>query len=234
MRKCSTPRSRATIAVAAAVALIAGARPVEAQTYTLPFDPDVGSGHVDSTSEIPSTYGTVAGKVAVTSRTHTEFGDHPYAPEPGLCYWHASYGDLTGVAYSCARAAGVSEFAFQPVSGYRLFLESLTVGEYLGRVPGEATVKVFTWDYATELFSASMALGASEHWDVAFTGLSSEEGLRLQYGNNWDYGGDDITFRLERTAASTVPEPMSLALLATGLAGLVAIRRGRKAGPREA
>lgn len=213
-------------ALLGAIALFASTGQLDAQSYTLPFNPDLYQDAMDSTQPIPSDYGTVDGLVTVTSSAHTNFGDNPYASNPGLCYWHETYGNLVGVAFTCARAAGVSEFAFQPAPGHRLFLESLQLGEYFGRVAGEATVKVFSWDYTTELFSASLALGASDHWNVLFSDLVSTQGLRIQYGDSWDYGADNISFRMEPLyPTTTTPEPLSLLLVATGLAGVAAVRR---------
>lgn len=225
-----TPRIRrrvGTLPIGAALALLAATSPLAAQSYTLSFDPDQGSGAGDNTTQLDPAYGTVPGRVTVASQAHTAFGNNPATRNPMLCYWNGDYGDLTGVGYTCSASAGVGEFAIRPAPGFAVFLESLEVGEYLGRVPGEATVKVFSWDYATELFSASLALGAAGHWNVAFSGLSSTEGLRLQYGDDWDYGADDITFRVERITTAT-PEPASMALLSTGLLGLGAARRSRR------
>src|SRR5690606_12586178 len=104
-----TPRIRrrvGTLPIGAALALLAATSPLAAQSYTLSFDPDQGSGAGDNTTQLDPAYGTVPGRVTVASQAHTAFGNNPATRNPMLCYWHGDYGDLTGVGYTCSASAG--------------------------------------------------------------------------------------------------------------------------------
>jgi len=59
-------------------------------------------------------------------------------------------------------------------------------------------------------------------------GESSTVGLHVQWGDDWDYGADNIVFRIEPTGEIVTPEPVTMTLLGTGLAGIVAARRRRR------
>lgn len=223
-----TPRPALTTnaAIAAVVALSLAAAPqVAAQTYVLSFNEPALAGNG---TPIPTTYGSVPGQLSVANSAYSVFGNNPVAT--GLCHWSA-YGAVANVAYTCSAGAGVSGFTFTPASGYRLFLESLDVGEYLDRVGQDATVRVYDLAFNQLFTQAATLSGSANSWHVT-PGVASESGLVLQYGDSWDFGASNITVRLERIGdVSVVPEPGTVGLLATGLLGLagVAVRRRRRA-----
>ena len=215
-------RSSTYLALAAAVAL--GAGELGAQNYTVDFSDVVGS----NGTQISPTHGTVPGVVTLTNRGKNDFGAG--ATTSDICLWTANYGDLANVAYTCSDAAGVGEIRFVAMPGYSITLNSFDIGEYVGRVSGNAEVRLFDIGYGSTLFSSSMALTSGMHWTLT-PGVSSTTGFNLQWGDSWDYGIDNINFTVTQVTApptSTVPEPMTVALMGTGLAAIGAVTRLRR------
>jgi hypothetical protein len=207
-----------------AAALLFGAAELQAQSFTLTFGEPALAGN---STGIPATYGTVA-NLAITNRARNTFGAGTV--NGGLCHWLAGYGDLTDVAYTCSSVAGVGEFTLTPVAGYQVTLHSFDVGEYQGRVAGNAEVRVYGLDLgAPALFTATQALGAAGHWSLA-PELTTTSGFNLQWGDNWDYGIDNISLTVAPIAASAVPEPATVTLLGAGLVALGAGARRRRSG----
>ena len=203
-------------------ALLLGAADLPAQSFTLTFGEPALAGNGTA---IPAGYGSVA-NLAITNRARNSFGAG--ALNGGLCHWLNSYGDLVDVAYTCSSGAGVGEFTFTPAPGFQVTLHSFDVGEYQGRVAGTAEVRVYGLDLsAPALFTGTQALGAAGHWSLA-PELTTASGFNLQWGDNWDYGIDNVSLTVAPIAASAVPEPATVALLGAGLAALGAAARRRR------
>lgn len=205
-------------------ALLLGAAELPAQSFTLTFGEPALAGNGTA---IPVGYGSVA-NLAITNRARNDFGAG--ALNGGLCHWLNSYGDLVDVAYTCSSGAGVGEFTFTPAAGFQVTLHSFDVGEYQGRIAGSAEVRVYGLGYGAPLFQATQALGAAGHWSLS-PELTTTSGFNLQWGDNWDYGIDNVSLTVAPIVASAVPEPATVALLGAGLVALgAAAHRRRSAG----
>ena len=215
MRRHSS-RSSALLVALLASAVAAG----EVGAQTINFDDIVGSNY----TLIPTTYGSTA-TLSVTNQARTTLGNGSVSG--GLCLWLSGYGDLLDNAFTCSAGAGVGEFTFTPAAGYQVTLNSFDVGEYVGRVPGTAEVRVFDLALSSTLFTGSQALGATGHWTVT-PNLTSSSGLVLQWGDNWDYGIDNISVTVAPLATTPVPEPMTIALVGAGLVALAGVARARR------
>jgi hypothetical protein len=142
----------------------------------------------------------------------------------------SSYGDLSHVAYTCDSGAGVGALTFIPAAGFQVTLHSFDIGEYQGRIAGDAEVRVYGLDLsATPLFQGTQALGAGTHWSLS-PNLTSSTGFNVQWGDNWDYGIDNISLTVAPIAPAVVPEPATVALLGGGLLALGAGARLRRRG----
>src|SRR5688572_21814460 len=165
MSRISGGTSRLLAALLAS-ALAAG----EAAAQTIHFDDIVGGNY----TPIPTTYGSTA-TLSVTNRARNTLGNGTV--NGGLCLWvSGNYGDLVDNAFTCSSGAGVGEFTFTPLAGHQVTLNSLDIAEYLGRVGGNAEVRVFDLALTNTLFTASQALTGAGHWTVS-PNVTSSTGL---------------------------------------------------------
>lgn len=64
--------------------------------------------------------------------------------------------------------------------------------------------------------------------DKCDANITKGEELRCSGGSDWDFNDEVFAFRVASTPLETVPEPATMTLLATGLAGMAAARRRRR------
>ena len=203
-----------------AAALLLGAGELSAQTFTITFDGIGGSG-----TPVPATFGSVA-NLAITHRARNTFGNGTLNGD--VCVWTTGYGDLVNVAYTCNSGAGVGEFTLTPTAGYQVTINSYDIGEYQGRIAGNAETRIYGLDLTQPaVFSATQALTGVGHWTLS-PGLTSTAGFNIQWGDNWDYGIDNINLTV--SAVSAVPEPATVALMGGGLLALGLGARLRRRG----
>lgn len=231
-------RRAAGLAVAALLASIAG--PVGAQVIT--FDPaDFPAG---PTSPVADGYGATAG-VATTYRTLGAFGDAA-AVGSGIRWWEDGHGALTGVAYGYNQAGSVGEVGLRVLlPGEPVTLLGFDIGSWATR-DRTLFLQVLGWDY-TPLFVVEAPIGAAHFSFADFLadgGIAApvrDDGFRIQWTQDatpatpeitgrgaYDAGIDNIAF-LGPGAVTPVPEPVGIALLATGLGvlAIVGVRRRR-------
>jgi len=219
------PRARTARLLPAALLLLGlPAAELSAQSFTLVFDGITPAG---DGAAIDATFGSI-GTLSITNRARNSFGAGTV--NGGLCRWNDNYGDLERVAYTCNQSAGVGEFTLTPLAGYQLTIHSFEIGEYQGRIAGDAETRIYGLGHTDPpLFSATQALVGGTHWTLA-PELTTTTGFNLQWGDNWDYGIDNISLTVAPIAPAVVPEPATVALLGGGLLALGAGARLRRRG----
>lgn len=194
-----------------------------AQTTTMDFSTLQPYNNYDP---LPQSFGDHA-NLNVTNRTRTGFGN-----SSELCsyvdLWGPGYSALTAAAFACGNG-NVGELFFQPTAGRTVTLNNLFLGSYPstnGIGPAQAmTVKVFDTGW-NEIFN--FAGNVSSSLQIA-PGVSSSQGLYLQWGTNWNTGVNLVNTTVASVTVPPVvtPEPASIALVAAGL-GLIAFVKRRE------
>lgn len=145
-------------------------------------------------------------------------------------FWNANYGDLSKVVYP-EENGYAAEIALVPASGYGVKIVSFDLAGYsrtdlaasvLRIVDGSGSVLV---DFVS--LAQNIAQGASDgtaHTTYTLN-LSVPGTAKIQWGTNWNIGLDNLVF--ETVTLASIPEPSTVALLACGLA-LVVARAGAR------
>jgi hypothetical protein len=221
------PTLLATTTLALALAAPAAA---SAQTQVIDFTSLVGS---PDYTDIPQSTGDIAGVLEVSNRTRTTFGNAATTNcSGGLTnaeFWNTNYSDLVGIAFSCINGQ-VAEFAFLPAAGYQVTLNSMDFGSYAAGANGIGPSRPFTLALYDGLWASLLTspLVANSRLTVS-PGITSTNGLYLQWGSDWDVGIDNISVTVSPIGVSAVPEPASVLLLASGLAAVAGVARRRRA-----
>lgn len=156
--------------------------------------------------------------------------------QPYLEFWNNDYGDLSKVAFA-AENGRVAEIAFTPEVGYAVHLISFDMAGYnrtdlvtpvLRLVDASDNVVFdFTAQAAPGPLTIQGDANGPQHSsftpDITYGGT-----LRLQWGNNWNVGIDNI-----RIEAVAIPEASTVALLGVGAAGLIAAQGWRRKRARD-
>lgn len=147
-------------------------------------------------------------------------------------FWNADYGDLAKVAYP-ARNGYAAEITFVPAEGYGVRLVSFDLAGYSHVDRTNSTLRIL--DATGNVLIDYVALGqgtvqgdANGPQHSTFTpNLTVAGPVRVQWGNDWDIGIDNIRF--EAVALAAVPEPATWACFGAGLIALLAWRRRKTA-----
>jgi hypothetical protein len=210
---------------ATVLTLLVLAAPAQAETIFLDFN--LGLADLDP---IPQTYGDGA-NVDATYSVRLGFGSSPLHPAEVPYYWSTGYSGTTDVSWTGFDT--VWELFLEPTAGYQITLNSFSLHSW---EDGFYTDVWNVWDADFNLLSSGVY--ASDSFTVFSPGVTSTNGIRLQFGPDpLNVGIDNISFDVSEIPPPpppppTVPEPSTLILLGGGLlAGarrrLMAIRRAR-------
>jgi hypothetical protein len=146
---------------------------------------------------------------------------------PSLAFWPDSYGNLTNVAFPIHWTGHYGEVTLIPDAGYAVRLNSFDLGGWDQTTYASQPLRIL--DGAGNLLldlGPTIVLGAHgthSHFaqDLTFAGT-----IRIQYGNNWNVGIDNIDFgQVSARAYYGLPVPSTLLLAGASLAGFGWMRR---------
>lgn len=147
-------------------------------------------------------------------------------------FWNADYGDLTSVVYP-ARNGYAAEITFVPAEGYGVRLISFDMAGYSHVDRTNSTLRILDASGNVLIDYVALAQGtvqgdANGPQHSTFTPDVTVAGaVRIQWGNDWDIGIDNIRF--ESVAMAAVPEPTTWTCFGVGLVALLAWRRRKPA-----
>jgi hypothetical protein len=190
--------------------------------------PDTYGDRVTALSDAVGSYGVGNGftpNVEVAYAT-VQISDGTVAA-PSLGFWPDSYGNLTNVAFPIHWTGHYGEVALIPDAGYAVRLNSFDLGgwPYMSYASQPLRILDGSGNLLMDL-GPTVVLGAHgthSHFapDLTFVGTT-----RVQFGNHWNIGIDNINFdQVSERAYYGLPVPSTLLLLSASLAGLGWIRR---------
>lgn len=171
---------------------------------------------------IPDNYGSVA--PVTVSYSSLNPSDESVAAN-NMEFWHSGYGDLLNVAYSSANS-WLACVTLTPDAGYSVTLNAFDMAGYnVLDHEGVAVIKIvdLSGNILLDLTGTTIkgSNGTHSHFEP---NLTSDTGIRIIWGPDWNTGIDNIEYSAQRS----VPEPASLGLVGMGAAGLL-LRRRRNA-----
>jgi hypothetical protein len=152
-----------------------------------------------------------------------------------LDFWNADYGDLTKVAFATSNGY-TAEVSLTPAAGYGIKINSFDMAGWLNQ---DRTNTVMRLVDGSGNVLYDFASGGAVAIEGDFTGarhssfapnISSGGTVRLQWGDDWDIGLDNLNF--EVVPLSAIPEP-ALAPLVLGCVALAGWLR-RRGSPKPA
>jgi len=180
--------------------------------------------NVTATVMGPFGYGAGNGftpNITVSYHTLNADGSEKY---PDTFFWPNQYASLVDFMISRSEPddIGYGEVTFTASSGF-VVLNSFQMAAFDGVNTPDHRIRILDgndvplWDVSPFNFTVGQV--------VTFTPNVGGTTLKLQFGNNWFVGIDNINFD---ETGQLIPEPASLLLAGLGLAGLGLLRRRRK------
>lgn len=169
----------------------------------------------------------------VSNATRVGFGNTAFNDCGSLQLWLTGYSDLTSAVFPCQNGF-VGELSFAPLANKQVTLQSLRLGSWLSNTDGigparSISLQVYNSSW-TSLFSF---VGTVTSGVDILPNITSSSTLYLQWGTDWNTGLNLVKTNISDVAppTSSVPEPATVALMASGLAalGVVARKRARSA-----
>ncbi len=150
-----------------------------------------------------------------------------YNTDGGNAYleaWNVDYGNLENVAYADLDG-GIAEILFTPDSSYEVTINSFDMAGWF-RLDKIADLIEIVNGVGTTVWSAPSLFVAGQYGThSAFYPAITGSNLTIRWGNDWNIGIDNINFDESR---ASVPEPASILIFGTGLAGLAGYRIRKK------
>jgi PEP-CTERM motif-containing protein len=198
-----------------------------AQATTLTFDGDIcGGGTSCSNGEsIDQSYGDILGQLDVVY-THRVGNGNTVSDELFLKWWDTQYSNLTNVAYGGSNdLTGVSEIAFIPAAGYSVTVNAFDLGAW-PQTARDTQATIYDSAYNELDSTGPITVQGNASSNISF-GQTNANGLIIQWGPSaYNVGLDNLGFTVQ--TAAPVPEPSTVLLLASGLAGILGYGWRRK------
>lgn len=186
-------------------------------------------GHLEGSGNIigacPSYYCFGAGPVAIGTNgfnvTYSANSGGSLLSGPGGGYGLNTNGMWYNVAYAATNGSATVRFDFASLVG--------SVGGWMNYAPGNGPAFISAYDGSNNLVASydltSLApISTSGTDQAAFRGISYAGGIKA-----FEISGNYILTQDLSAKNTTVPEPSSIVLMGAGLAGLVAVRRRKRA-----
>lgn len=163
-------------------------------------------------SFISDTYGDVAGALAVSFRN---LQGEPAVTE--LRYWNNGYGDLQGVAWTRrSDAVSEAEIFLKPLGGRIVTLSAFDLGAF-NNIARQSRFTILDGDFNVLFSSGPLTIPAQLHSHFEFKGLTTTNGIRIQWGPSaFNVAIDNIDFTAS-FASQAVPVPPAMVLMLSGV-----------------
>lgn len=193
-----------------------------ANANLLDFSGNICNGACVNGSKIENSYGDIAGQLDVVYNSNISLPPSDVITDRRLQYWDM-YSNLNSVAWGTQ--AQTVEIFLNPLNGSLVTLNSVDFASYLS---ADRSSQFSVLDGLNNvLFSSGVFNLSTDTQSFFLIGLSSINGLRLQFGPDaFNVGIDNINYTLSNgDTPNAVPLPAAAWLFGSGIMGLFGLRR---------